>query len=157
MLHHFGSAGHTFYSPHAPSGGPTLLFMLELLDLYSLNFNSDLNLTYHRLVESFKFAYSERTRLGDPHCDDALDQKCLQNSQQILQAQRNMLKLVLSSLNLMSCDYDSMWMLLLCQFHEQGFFSRGVKGKKLPSPTLRMVFPPLPLPQLGLNHGINLP
>lgn len=94
MLHHSILADHTFYSLPAPSGGPTLLFMLGILQHYGLNMTSDLNLTYHRLVETFKFAYAERTKLGDPHCDDLQDQICIQSRELILRTQRDMFKSV---------------------------------------------------------------
>lgn len=79
--------GKTFYSPPVPSGGPDFLFMLSLMELYHHNASSDPDLVYQRLVEAFKFAYAERTRLADPFCDS---QECRNVSESILQAQRNM-------------------------------------------------------------------
>ncbi|XP_059154521.1 glutathione hydrolase 1 proenzyme-like, partial [Physella acuta] len=57
-------------SPPAPSGGPVLSFILNVLDGYYLT-PEDVNtvekraLNYHRMIETFKFAYAKRTALGD--------------------------------------------------------------------------------------------
>ncbi|OZJ02774.1 hypothetical protein BZG36_03481 [Bifiguratus adelaidae] len=49
----------------APSGGPIVLSALNILQNYNLNI-SDTNLTTHRTIEAAKFAYGQRTVLGDP-------------------------------------------------------------------------------------------
>lgn len=81
--------GYTFFSPPAPGGGATLLYMLSLLELFHQNAASDLDLPYHRLVEVFKFAFAARTRLGDPFCDD---EECEAISKEIMEEQMNMFK-----------------------------------------------------------------
>ena len=76
----------TAFTTHAPSSGPILMFILNILRgiLWKFSFEdsirflgykvnaADLNdtttasLFYHRLIESFKFAYAKRSELGDP-------------------------------------------------------------------------------------------
>ena len=64
------SPDYTAYSMGAPAGGDTLLFSLNVLDSYGLSpLDGESNLTYHRMVEVFKFAFALRTQLGDPDCD----------------------------------------------------------------------------------------
>ena len=50
----------------APSGGVVALAALNIFNGYQTSSPSQLNLTTHRLVESMKWAYGERTQLGDP-------------------------------------------------------------------------------------------
>ncbi|CAF1456445.1 unnamed protein product, partial [Didymodactylos carnosus] len=65
----------TAYTTHAPSSGPLLVFILNILQGYKVqpdeSQRTDTNaLFYHRLVEAFKFAYAARSELGDPfHVD----------------------------------------------------------------------------------------
>lgn len=77
--------GYTAYSTPAPSGGPLLLFILNVMDRYHLSASSSLNLTYHRLIEAFKYGFAMRTLLGDPDCDF-----CVDNKKDILDDQCNM-------------------------------------------------------------------
>ena len=81
---------YTVYSAAAPSGGPLLLFFLNTLDTYSLlPINSTQNLTYHRLVEVFKYGFALRTQLGDPNFDS-----CTAIRKQVLDTQATMIRYV---------------------------------------------------------------
>ncbi|KAL4229164.1 Gamma-glutamyltranspeptidase 1 [Mactra antiquata] len=58
------------FVPTSPSGGAVLIFILNILDGYGLtkdDFNSKEKkiLTYHRIIEAFKFAYAKRTDMAD--------------------------------------------------------------------------------------------
>ncbi|CAO3608955.1 unnamed protein product [Cunninghamella echinulata] len=50
----------------APTSGPILLSMLNILEKYNLKVSGRDGLTIHRLVEAMKFGYSFRTEFGDP-------------------------------------------------------------------------------------------
>jgi gamma-glutamyltranspeptidase / glutathione hydrolase / leukotriene-C4 hydrolase len=52
----------TFHTFPLPSNGAIIVFMLNLLKDYDLKHDA---LSYHRIVEAFKFAYGRRTFLGD--------------------------------------------------------------------------------------------
>lgn len=78
----------TAFTTHAPSSGPILIFILNILRgighfpsvlfppffrFQGYNVSADdlkntttASLFYHRLIESFKFAYAKRSELGDP-------------------------------------------------------------------------------------------
>ena len=61
----------TAFTTHAPTSGPLLTFMLNILRGYTvhphdLNHSNTSALFYHRLIETFKFAYAKRSELSDP-------------------------------------------------------------------------------------------
>ncbi|CAH1233928.1 GGT1 [Branchiostoma lanceolatum] len=65
----------TVLSPPPPASGAVLSLILNIMNGYGLDASSvdgDDNqvLTYHRIVEAFKFAYAKRTELGDPNFVD---------------------------------------------------------------------------------------
>ncbi|XP_030764165.1 glutathione hydrolase 1 proenzyme-like isoform X1 [Sitophilus oryzae] len=60
----------TLYTAPPPGSGAILGFIMGILDGYNFNGKSVSNLnrtitTYHRIIESFKYAYAKRTELGD--------------------------------------------------------------------------------------------
>lgn len=57
--------GKTVYTTHAPTSGPVLLHMLNLIEHYDLS-KGVTTLNVHRFIEAMKFGFAARTRLGDP-------------------------------------------------------------------------------------------
>ncbi|RXN13523.1 gamma-glutamyltranspeptidase 1-like protein [Labeo rohita] len=67
-----------FHTPYAPFGGPVLALILNVLKGYNLttsNVSTTENkiLTYHHIIETFRAAYEERSKLGDPHGENITD------------------------------------------------------------------------------------
>ncbi|KAL7048243.1 hypothetical protein ACKWTF_003283 [Chironomus riparius] len=62
--------GDTLHTTPIPSSGCLIPFILNILEGYklyenSLKYHDENKLIYHRIVEAFKFAFGERTKLGD--------------------------------------------------------------------------------------------
>jgi gamma-glutamyltranspeptidase/glutathione hydrolase/leukotriene-C4 hydrolase len=56
--------GKKIYTPRAPTSGPVLLHMLNLIEGY--NFTRRNGLDTHRMVEAMKFGNAEKSRMSDP-------------------------------------------------------------------------------------------
>ncbi|TEB06228.1 gamma-glutamyltranspeptidase [Coprinellus micaceus] len=56
--------GRRVYTSHAPTSGPVLLHMFNLIDRYSMEERNGLNV--HRIVEIMKFGFAARTKICDP-------------------------------------------------------------------------------------------
>ncbi|XP_071098106.1 glutathione hydrolase 1 proenzyme-like [Haliotis cracherodii] len=70
--------GNTVHSMPAPGSGAVYAYILNVLDGYNFTSESVSNddnsiLTYHRIVEAFKFAYAKRSELGDEDFEDVAD------------------------------------------------------------------------------------
>ena len=59
--------GLKLYSVPPPGSGAILAYILNTMENYNVTPN-DINnpLMYHRLIESFKYAYAYRSQIGDP-------------------------------------------------------------------------------------------
>jgi len=61
------TSGHVLHSVPPPGSGVILAAILNVMQHYQLkSAEDDAPPLYHRLVEAFKWAYAERTKLGDP-------------------------------------------------------------------------------------------
>lgn len=58
------------YTTHAPTSGPVLLHMLNLLENFDLVAEGWTGLNVHRIVEAIKFGFAARTKLSDPAFND---------------------------------------------------------------------------------------
>jgi gamma-glutamyltranspeptidase/glutathione hydrolase/leukotriene-C4 hydrolase len=66
------SLNSTFYSVPPPGSGAILAYILNMLDLYQIKPKDDNPLLFHRIVETFKWAYALRTELGDGAREEAI-------------------------------------------------------------------------------------
>lgn len=53
------------YTSHAPTSGPVLLHILNLLERYDLIGEGRTGLNIHRFIEALKFGFAARTKIGD--------------------------------------------------------------------------------------------
>ena len=62
------------HSTPLPSSGIILAYIMKVMEYFNVKPEDDNPLLYHRIVESFKWAYAYRSRLGDPadpeHAED---------------------------------------------------------------------------------------
>ena len=70
--------GDTIHTTPIPSSGCLITFILNILEGYKLHeksfdYHSENKLIYHRIVEAFKFAFAERTKLGDIKTADVVE------------------------------------------------------------------------------------
>ncbi|KAK0241652.1 gamma-glutamyltranspeptidase [Armillaria nabsnona] len=63
--------GRKVYTTHAPTSGPVLLHMLNLIEKYDLEKRNGVNT--HRFVEAMKFGFAARTRICDPDFQNNTD------------------------------------------------------------------------------------
>jgi gamma-glutamyltranspeptidase/glutathione hydrolase/leukotriene-C4 hydrolase len=62
--------GQKIYTTHAPTSGPVLLHMLNLMEKYDLPAEGRTDVNVHRLIEATKFGFAARTRICDPAFND---------------------------------------------------------------------------------------
>ncbi|KAK3841664.1 MAG: nucleophile aminohydrolase [Linnemannia gamsii] len=63
--------GRKVYTSPAPTSGPSLISILNILERYNLGkFPDNRNLDTHHVVEAMKFGFAQRTELGDPDFTD---------------------------------------------------------------------------------------
>lgn len=65
---------YTIFSPPAPASGILVSFMLNVLDQFLDSLPSVKN--YHRIVETFKYAYAKRSELGDMAYEPSVAEVC---------------------------------------------------------------------------------
>ena len=65
MSVHLDSLGASLYSNPPPASGAIMAGILNILDNYNIGPGDDTPLLYHRMTEAFKWAYAQRTELGD--------------------------------------------------------------------------------------------
>jgi gamma-glutamyltranspeptidase / glutathione hydrolase / leukotriene-C4 hydrolase len=61
----------TLYTIPLPGSGIVLTFIMDILKNFTLDTSA---LSWHRVIEAFKFAYAKRTNLGDPAFVDGIEQ-----------------------------------------------------------------------------------
>ncbi|XP_072161058.1 scoloptoxin SSD14 isoform X2 [Bemisia tabaci] len=78
--------GMTLYSVPLPGSGPIVAYILSLLN--GMLPGDDLSTDFVKIVEAFKFGFSQRTRCGDPDFVDAKDVLDLMKDQQHIEETR---------------------------------------------------------------------
>jgi gamma-glutamyltranspeptidase/glutathione hydrolase len=63
---HINYRGYNIHSGSAPSSGAVVLSTMKIIEGYDMETPSNLNLSTHYLDEAMRFAYGQRTLLGDP-------------------------------------------------------------------------------------------
>ena len=58
------------YSIGPPASGAILAYIMNILKHYNIGPEDESPLMYHRVAESFKWAYAQRSKLGDPFDTD---------------------------------------------------------------------------------------
>lgn len=69
---HLDSLGATLHSNPPPASGAIMAGILNILDNYNIGPEDDTPLLYHRMTEAFKWAFAQRTELGDALGDPAI-------------------------------------------------------------------------------------
>lgn len=64
----------TLHSVPPPGSGAVLAAVLNIMQQFPRHQDRDNALFYHHLVEAFKWAYAERSKLGDPWDDGIREQ-----------------------------------------------------------------------------------
>ncbi|CAL3973668.1 unnamed protein product [Diplocarpon coronariae] len=62
----FTYRGYKVYTGSAPSGGAIVGSIMKIIEGYDMSSSANSNLSTHYLNEAFRFAYGQRTLLGDP-------------------------------------------------------------------------------------------
>lgn len=57
----------TLWTSAAPSSGPMLIYLLNILENYQFKNHSRTALSEHRFIEAMKYTFAARTKLADPH------------------------------------------------------------------------------------------
>ncbi|XP_048051606.1 glutathione hydrolase 1 proenzyme-like isoform X2 [Megalobrama amblycephala] len=75
----FTVGNYTFHAPDAPFGGPVLALILNILKGYNISSSSvftikNKTLMYHRMIEAFRFADAQKSKLGDPRVNKKINE-----------------------------------------------------------------------------------
>ncbi|XP_064597544.1 glutathione hydrolase 1 proenzyme-like [Liolophura sinensis] len=63
-----------FWPCQPPGGGPTLMMMLNIMEGFNWTAaDKNSSLMYHRMIETFRFAYAQRPLLADPDFSSSVD------------------------------------------------------------------------------------